>query len=63
MNECRPKATRLTVSLEEHENRMLNEIALARDASVFWVIRQFIEETLRPTDQPPSVMRASKPDG
>ena len=67
MNERPRKATRLTVSLEEQDYRTLNEIALARDASVSWVIRQairqFIEGTPRPTDQPPSVMQASKPDG
>lgn len=47
--------------------RTLNEIALARDASLSWVIRQairqFIEATPRPTDQPRSVTQASKPDG
>ena len=57
MNERPRKATRLTVSLEEQDYRTLNEIALARDASISWVIRQairqFIETTLRPTDQPP----------
>jgi predicted transcriptional regulator len=49
------KATRLTVSLEEQDYRTLNEIALARDASVSWVIRQairqFIETTSKPTDE------------
>jgi len=57
MNERPRKATRLTVSLEEQDYRTLNEIALARDASISWVIRQairqFIETTPRPTDQPP----------
>ena len=57
MTERPRKATRLTVSLEEHDYRTLNEIALARDASISWVIRQairqFIETTPRPTDQPP----------
>jgi hypothetical protein len=57
MNERPRKATRLTVSLGEQDYRTLNEIALARDASISWVIRQairqFIETTPRPTDQPP----------
>lgn len=56
MNERPRKATRLTVSLEEQDYRILSEIALARDASVSWVIRQairqFIEATPKPTDQP-----------
>jgi Ribbon-helix-helix protein, copG family len=67
MNERPRKATRLTVSLEEQDYRTLNEIALARDASVSWVIRQairqFIEGTIRPTGQPASGARESKPDG
>jgi predicted transcriptional regulator len=53
MNERPRKATRLTVSLEEQDYRTLNEIALARDASVSWVIRQairqFIESIPKPT--------------
>ena len=57
MNERPRKATRLTVSLEEQDYRTLNEIALAQDASVSWVIRQairqFIETTPQPTDHPP----------
>jgi predicted transcriptional regulator len=57
MNERPRKATRLTVSLEEQDYRTLNEIALARDASISWVIRQairqFIETTPRATEQPP----------
>ncbi len=56
MNERPRKATRLTVSLEEQDYRALNEIALARDASMSWVIRQavrqFIESSGRlPTEQ------------
>ena len=50
------KATRLTVSLEEQDYRALNDIALARDASISWVIRQairqFIDATPRPITQP-----------
>ena len=50
------KATRLTVSLEEQDYRALNDIALARDASISWVIRQairqFIDATPRPINQP-----------
>jgi predicted transcriptional regulator len=38
------KATRLTVSLEEQDYRSLNEIALTRDASMSWVIRQAIRQ-------------------
>jgi hypothetical protein len=56
MNERPRKVTRLTVSLEEQDYRTLNEIALARDASVSWVIGQamrlFIEITPKPPDQP-----------
>ncbi len=55
MNERPRKATRLTVSLEEQDYRTLNEIALARDASVSWVIRQairqFIDASPKPIDQ------------
>ena len=60
------KATRLTVSLEEQDYRTLNEIALARDASVSWVIRQairqFIEASPQPLDQP-STPSSSLPGG
>lgn len=56
MNERPRKATRLTVSLEEQDYRTLNEIALARDASVSWVIRQairqFIDASPKPMEQP-----------
>lgn len=55
MRERPRKATRLTVSLEVQDYRTLNEIAVARDASVSWVIRQairqFIEASPRPVDQ------------
>jgi predicted transcriptional regulator len=44
MNERPRKAARLTVSLEEQDYRALNEIALARDASISWVIRQAIRQ-------------------
>ena len=44
MNERPRMATRLTVSLEEQEYRTLNEIALARDAPISWVIRQAIRQ-------------------
>ena len=59
------KATRLTVSLEEQDYRLLNEIAVARDASISWVIRQairqFIETTANPQNEqgPPRGGRAS----
>ncbi len=58
------KATRITVSLEEQDYRLLNEIAVARDASVSWVIRQairqFIESTAKPQkeEDPPRGSRA-----
>jgi len=55
MNERPRKATRLTVSLEEQDYRTLNEIAMARDASISWVIRQairqFIDTSPSTTDQ------------
>ncbi len=67
MNERPRKATRLTVSLEEQDYRTLNEIALARDASISWVIRQairqFIETTPEPKDQqapPPGSHRGDR---
>jgi len=67
MNERPRKATRLTVSLEEQDYWTLNEIALARDASVSWVIRQairqFIETTPEPKDQqalPPGSHRGQR---
>lgn len=56
MNERPRKKTRLTVSRVEQDYRTLNEIALARDASISWVIRQairqFIETSPKPTDRP-----------
>ncbi len=65
MNERPRKATRLTVSLEEQDYRTLSEIALARDASVSWVIRQairqFIETTPKPSDQPPAIAGGQNP--
>ena len=51
MNERPRKATRLTVSLEEQDYRTLNEIALARDASISWVIRQAIRQFIETTPQ------------
>lgn len=60
------KATRITVSLEERDYRLLNEIAVARDASVSWVIRQairqFIETTAKPQNEPDRP-RGSRADG
>ena len=53
MNERPRKATRLTVSLEEQDYRTLNEIALARDASVSWVIRQAIRQFIDTTPRSP----------
>jgi predicted transcriptional regulator len=51
MTERPRKATRLTVSLEEQDYRMLNEIALARDASLSWVIRQAIRQFIESTSK------------
>jgi predicted transcriptional regulator len=55
MTERPRKATRLTVSLEEQDYQTLNAIAVARDASLSWVIRQaireFIENTPKPQDK------------
>jgi predicted transcriptional regulator len=66
MNERPRKATRLTVSLEEQDYRTLNEIALARDASVSWVvrqaIRQFIDASPKPIDQPAPPTRSHMDD-
>jgi len=67
MNERPRKATRLTVSLEEQDYRTLNEIAVARDVSLSWVIRQairqFIETTPERKDQqapPPGSLRGHR---
>ena len=65
MSERPRKATRLTVSLEEKDYRALSEIALSRDASVSWVIRQairqFIDASPKPIDQP-ALLRGSHVD-
>ena len=69
MNERPRKVTRLTVSLEEQDYRTLNELALARDASVSWVIRQairqFIETMPKPANQqaPPPRKPIRQPEG
>ena len=52
MNQRPRKAARLTVSLEEQDYRTLNEIALARDASVSWVIRQAIRQFIDASPKP-----------
>jgi predicted transcriptional regulator len=66
MNERPRKATRLTVSLHEQDYRTLNEIALARDASVSWVIRQAIRQLIdgpaMATRQLAASAHATKPD-
>ena len=65
MNERPRKATRLTVSLEEQDYRTLSEIALSRDASVSWVIRQairqFIDTTPKPTGKSPAIVGGQNP--
>jgi len=65
MTEHPRKATRLTVSLEEQDYRTLNEIALARDASISWVIRQAIRHFIETADRPvaPSLPRTDSPAG
>jgi len=52
MNERPRKATRLTVSLEEQDYRTLNDIAVARDASLSWVIRQAIRQFIETAPDP-----------
>lgn len=52
MTERPRKATRITVSLAEQDYRLLNEIAVARDASVSWVIRQAIRQFIETTAKP-----------
>jgi len=65
MNERPRKDTRLTVSLEQQDYLALNEIALARDVSISWVIRQairkFIEANPRQID-PLSPLPSFLPD-
>ena len=60
MTERPRKATRLTVSLEEQDYRMLNEIAVARDASLSWVIRQAIRQFIENTPNPPRHLPARR---
>jgi hypothetical protein len=38
------KTTRLTVSLEEQDYEALSRIALSRDVSLSWVVRQAIRQ-------------------
>jgi len=60
------KSTRLTVSLEEHDYDTLTEIALARDVSLSWVIRQavkqFIEKSQADKEEKGSGNDARAPD-
>ncbi|RVE80788.1 CopG family ribbon-helix-helix protein [Sinorhizobium meliloti] len=44
MTERPLKSTRLTVSLEEQDYDALMQIAVARDVSLSWVIRQAIRQ-------------------
>ncbi len=57
------KATRLTVSLEEQDHRILNEIALARDASLSWVIRQAIRQFIESTSKSDEKRKTPHVDG
>lgn len=43
------KSTRLTVSLEEQDYDALSQIALVRDVSLSWVIRQAIHQFIERT--------------
>ncbi|MGH6678747.1 MAG: ribbon-helix-helix domain-containing protein [Bradyrhizobium sp.] len=52
MNQRPRKATRLTVSLEEQDYRTLSDMAVARDASLSWVIRQAIRQFIETTPEP-----------
>ena len=63
MTERPRKATRLTVSLEEQDYRMLNEIALARDASLSWVIRQAIRQFIENSSKPKAKRETRHGDG
>lgn len=60
MTERPRKATRLTVSLEEQDYRMLNEIAVARDASLSWVVRQAIRQFIDSTPKTDEKQGASQ---
>ncbi|WP_413204976.1 ribbon-helix-helix domain-containing protein [Rhodospirillum sp. A1_3_36] len=51
MTERPRKATRLTVSLEEQDYQTLSQIALSRDASVSWVIRQAIRQFIESSSE------------
>ena len=44
MTERPRKSTRLTVSLEEQDYDALNGIALNRDVSLSWVVRQAVKQ-------------------
>jgi len=60
------KSTRLTVSLEEQDYDTLTEIALVRDVSLSWVIRQavrqFIEKSRADKEEQGSDKDARAPD-
>ena len=43
------KSTRLTVSLEEQDYDALTQIAVARDVSLSWVIRQAVRQFIEKT--------------
>jgi hypothetical protein len=43
------KSTRLTVSLEEQDYEALNQIALSKDVSLSWVIRQAVRQFIEKT--------------
>ncbi len=60
MSERPRKATRLTVSLEEQDYRMRNEIAVARDASISWVIRQAIRQFIDSAPKADEKQKASE---
>lgn len=46
MSHRRRKSTRLTVSLEEQDYETLAALAVARDVSLSWLIRQAVKQFL-----------------
>ncbi len=44
MSHRRRKSTRLTVSLEEQDYKALADLAVARDVSLSWLIRQAVRQ-------------------
>ncbi len=59
------KSTRLTVSLEEQDHDALAELAVARDVSLSWLIRQavrqFIERAKSVDNKKEDILHARAP--